>query len=76
MQPNLTPKAPRRARLRFLAVCGAETAYALDYYPGERAGYLRELGREVVGDFATYREAFDAACAELRRRGEARRRGG
>ena len=61
-------KAQRRARLRYLAVCGKQTSYALDYYPNERARYLRELGREVIGDFATHDDAFDAAFAELRRR--------
>ena len=65
-------KAQRRVRLRYLAVCGKQTSYALDYYPNERARYLREFGREVIRDCAIHDDAFDAAFAELRRR--ARRR--
>ena len=31
--------------------------YALDAYPEERVGYLRELGRSAKGEFATRQEA-------------------
>jgi hypothetical protein len=40
--------------------------YTLDYYPEEERKYRRELGRRVIGDFATSKEALAAVEAFLR----------
>jgi hypothetical protein len=62
------PTAQRHARLRFFAVCETQTAYAVDYYPEERARTVRQLGRTVIGEFATHEAAFAFAFDELKRR--------
>jgi hypothetical protein len=42
--------------------------YTLDYYPEERAAYWRENRNNIIGDFATFKEANAAVrikCLEL-----------
>ena len=58
-----------RGRMTWLAVCSERSGYALDAYPEELAKYRREVRSELIGEFASYREALDAVFAELERRG-------
>jgi hypothetical protein len=45
---------------------GVPLGYALDYYPDERATYLREEGAAIIGDFATREEAQAAVRKNLK----------
>jgi hypothetical protein len=46
-------------------VDGGRRGYVLDTFPEERARHLRELGRAVVGEFASWREATKAVTSAL-----------
>ena len=46
-------------------VDGGGRGYVLDIFPEERARHLRELGRAVIGEFASWREATKAVASAL-----------
>jgi hypothetical protein len=46
---------------RYLAVVDRDTGYALGALPSELARYRRKLGKRVVGEFGTRKEAEDMA---------------
>jgi hypothetical protein len=57
----------RRDARRFFAVVLGRSGYALDYYPEERARYLRQERKNIIGDYATVEEANAAVETHLRR---------
>ena len=46
-------------------VDGGRRGYVLGIFPEERARHLRELGRAVIGEFASWREATKAVTSAL-----------
>jgi hypothetical protein len=58
----------RRGARRFFAVVLGRSGYALDYYPEERARYLRQERKNIVGDYATVEEARAAVEMHLHAR--------
>jgi len=49
----------RKESLRWFAIIDkrSRSGYALDYYPEERAAYMREEKKWIIGDYATREEA-------------------
>jgi septal ring-binding cell division protein DamX len=45
---------------RWFAVRTKRGGYAMEFYETERAGYLKEFGKFIIGDFATEDEAHKA----------------
>jgi hypothetical protein len=55
---NEDRRRERQSRKTYFAVvCGDGWGYILDAYPEERLNYLRELGKDVIGEFGTQEEA-------------------
>ena len=56
-----------RERKRYFAIVDkrSKSGHALDYYPEERAAYLREERKRIIGDYATSEEALDAVHQKL-----------
>jgi hypothetical protein len=46
--------------MTYLAIVDHSCAYVLDVHPDEHDRHLRVMGSKVVGEFATYDEAFAA----------------
>ena len=63
-------KNQKKSEQRYFALAFKNCGYVLDYYPEERAAYLREEKKHIIGDFATKEEAHNAILNELRRRKE------
>lgn len=43
--------------LTYFAVIHGDVGYALDAWPEERAGYLRELGSRIIGEYLSQEAA-------------------
>ena len=51
---------------RYFAVIWRDNGgYVLDHYPEESRKYMREMGKSIIGDFATVDEAESAIKAYL-----------
>lgn len=59
----------RHATLRYFAVVRKyrkeRWGYVMDYYPNEKLRYQRELGKTIVGDFASAEDAYAAVKKSL-----------
>jgi hypothetical protein len=63
---NEDRRRERQSRKTYFAVvCGDGWGYILDAYPEERLNYLRELGKDVIGEFGTQEEANACVVGSL-----------